>query len=614
MSDSERKLTDDGNWLLHPFGGYRIGDTIEQLRDYKDYITRGESRNSSKHMRQYMDLILEQENADSANQAVSERLRSYTDTSIGGCDVLNPLWQFCRNDDIVWPVDMVDSTGRGLSRFYKEHYYATQHILWVSYGVPQYRGLTDFYKNAADPTLADIMTSNDMSIAKKIGKLITSGFVFAFKLPVLPITGSFSLMNKIGKALSTNNVSKYYEMVPRMDLYYKTVATILAHLVVDMGLLPNEDNKVTPKDLPYALRKGADIIYVLDRRRHREHKPPANMTKLEALIDKAKKGASNYFETYANAAMREHMFVGWRIERGTEMTESVSNNIGEPAIASKLKSMVDTAKDAQISMARGNFGSGILETIGKGLHEFIQGGAEALGNTLDLGPAISIITRGTAYFDIPNVFKDSSFSTNDFSFQIQLRARSADPLVVYQCIYIPLAMWIAAAFPIGVGENTYTSPYLLQAYSRGLFSIKTGIIKSLSIKRGLSEYGWGRNGLPTAVDLNVTIADMSPAMYVPMYANNPKSLLKGGDGMRTYLATLSGLGITDLIDKYENLKRRWATMIEIDKRTLIGINYWAESFGAKKSVQSISQLLFHKHWRTPDQLKFGNIRGNLSSR
>lgn len=614
MADNVNSITDTGEWFMHPFGGYRIGNTIEALSEYKDYMTDGVDKSGAAGMMQYMDQILAQDRADSENLDVSDRMRNYTDTSIGGCDVLNPLWQFCRNDDIVWPVDMVDPTGRGLSRFYKEHYYATQHILWVSFGVPQYRSLTSFYQNAGDPTLADIMTSNDMSIAKKIGKLVTSGIVFALKLPVLPITGSFSMMNKIGKALSATSVSKYYEMVPRMDLYYKTVATILAHLTVDMGLLPNKDNDAKPKNLPYVLRKGADIIYVLDRRRRREHKTPSDMTKMDSLLDKAKKGATEYFDLYANAAMKEHMFVGWRIERGTEMTESVSNQTGEPAIASKLKSMVDTAKDAQINMARGNFGDGAIAAIAESLHKFVQGGAEAVGNVLNLGPAISIITKGTSYFDIPEVWKDSSFSTNDFSFQIQLRAKSASPIAVYQCIYIPLAMWIAAAFPIGIGENTYTSPFLLQAYSRGLFSIKTGIITNLSIKRGLSEYGWGRNGLPTAVDLNITMKDMSPAMYVPMNSLKPSSLLKGGDGMRTYLATLSGLGVTELIDKYENLKRRWKTMIELDKRILLGTRYWAEGFGANKGVQTISQLFFHKHWRTPDTQRYGNIKGNTLNR
>ena len=614
MANDAIAITDDGEWFMHPFGGYRVGDTIDKLSDYKKYMTDGIPSNATKGIKQYMDVVLAQDKADIVNKDVSDRIRNFTDTSIGGCDVLNPLWQFCRNDDIVWPVDMVDPSGRGLSRFYKEHYYATQHILWVSFGVPQYRSLTAFYQNAGDPTLADIMTSNDMSIARKIGKLVTAGFVFALKLPVLPITGSFSLMNKLGKALSANNVSKYYEMVPRMDLYYKTVSTILGHLIIDMGLLPNTDNNAIPKKLPYVLQHGADIIYVLDRRRRREGKEPTDMTRLEKLLSDAKKGTSNFFKTYANAAMREHMFVGWRIERGTDMSESVSNQVGEPSIASKLKSMVDSAKEAQITMARGNFGDGIIASIGEGLNKFLQGATESAGNVLHLGPAISIVKKGTAYFDIPDIWKGSSFSTNDFSFQIQLRAKSSNPMIVYQCIYIPLAMWIAAAFPIGIGENTYTSPFLLQAYSRGLFSIKTGIVTNLSIKRGLSEYGWGRNGLPTAIDLNITMKDMSPAMYIPMRANNPKSLLQGGDGMRTYLATLSGLGVTELIDKYENLRRRWKTMIELDRRFLFGSDFWAERFGATRTVQSVSQLFFHKHWRTPDNGKFGNVRGNTLKR
>src|SRR5699024_8216171 len=98
------------------------------------------------------------------------------------------------------------------------------------------------------------------------------------------------------------------------------------------------------------------------------------------------------------------------------------------------------------------------------------------------GMASSILT-GTIFVDIPEIWQSSSFSKN-YSFNITLRAPYGDKVSIFQSIYIPLAMLIALAFPRSGGRNAYGTPFLIRAYSSGMFAIPLGIIDSFSITRG----------------------------------------------------------------------------------------------------------------------------------
>jgi hypothetical protein len=55
--------------------------------------------------------------------------------------------------------------------------------------------------------------------------------------------------------------------------------------------------------------------------------------------------------------------------------------------------------------------------------------------------------------------------------------------------------------------NGYMSPFLVKAFSKGMFNIDMGIISSLSVTKG-AECQWNDDGLPTQIDISVTITDL----------------------------------------------------------------------------------------------------------
>jgi hypothetical protein len=642
--DNINEIRDNGDWIKAPFGGFKLGEPYESLIDQIKADAKEDEKNvdlfSAEGIRDFVSVMEKMLTHRGLFGSSEDKKYGTADSSIGGNDALNPMWQFNIDDDIIWPPDEV-APNRGLGRVYKETYQDTQHILWLSFGVPKFANLDEFYKNAGDSRLANIMTGSEKSLEYKLGYIVGTGVELAIKLPLLPLIGLYKGVKAIKSALMEVKVNKYFEMVPRMDLYYKTVTTILAHLSVNLGLTPNalDDNKIKKKPwynflnlsrnkddevdqfpdddinlsdselgfiqgkAPEILRKGPDILYILSKRERWEQGEGFTTKTMSERFKKILYGpwGSDIFKMFNDTMFKRYQYVGFRIERGTDMTETVSNSTGQPELAGKLNGKISEARERKFNTARGNNSGGIIGGLSKGanfVRDILEGVAKGLGNIAGLGDSISLVTEGSGYFDLPDVWQSSSFSKG-FSFDIQLRARYGDPLTIYQSIYVPLAMLMAGAFPMGLGANTYTSPFLCQAYSKGLFSIPTGIIENMSIRRGLPEHGWSYEHLPVAVDVSITIKDMSPNMFLSLVDGNLRKLLNGNDSMKMYLGTLSGLEIADMTNKFKLLNRRAKALLKINKATIFNNRYWATKFSQSSNVRAGVQML-PRAWQTPN--------------
>ena len=83
---------------------------------------------------------------------------------------------------------------------------------------------------------------------------------------------------------------------------------------------------------------------------------------------------------------------------------------------------------------------------------------------------------------------------------------------------------------------SYYSPFLVRAYSKGLFNIDMGIITDLNVSKG-AEGEWTTYGIPTVAEVTFTIKDM----YEGMFMSKPNS---------TVDSVLSLIGIDKLLNKH----------------------------------------------------------------
>jgi hypothetical protein len=210
-------------------------------------------------------------------------------------------------------------------------------------------------------------------------------------------------------------------------------------------------------------------------------------------------------------------FVNFAIDYERHAQESFSNTPKESDLAAKMNSRARAGREMLFNTANGNLGDGILPSVVETLlgvaSIVISGAANAVGMS---GLAM---LGGKAFVDIPEFWDSSSVTLPSMSYTIPLRSWSGHPVALLQNIYFPMAMWLALAAPRSAGRNSYTSPYYVKCWQKGYAQCASGLVTSLSITRGAGNVGWNAYGNPIAVDLHVTITDMSKMVHIPIGAD-----------------------------------------------------------------------------------------------
>lgn len=282
------------------------------------------------------------------------------------------------------------------------------------------------------------------------------------------------------------------------------------------------------------------------------------------------------YATYTGA----DKFISFRLDKSTDASESVGNSSGESAIQQALNSKVADARSSNISMMDGSVGIPGLDGVLKGFGDFISGITSSLG----IASSVKSVLTGDGFVDIPELWLSSSFSKS-YSFHFTFRSPYGDPLSIFTSVYVPLVMLMAMALPRSIGLNSYTSPFYLRAYCKGMFAIPFGLIESMSIRRGKSEFGWSNNFLPTVVEVDLNIKDLSPVMHMAMLDSTfsitglKNSIFGTNSTFQEYLMTLSGLGLSERLIWSRQLARQWAAMWHIKRGTLFNPNYWGQVIG-----------------------------------
>ena len=550
-------------------------------------------------------------------------------TEVGGSDALNSYWSFNENDDIVYPTYAADprTCKIGFGRVYAETYQRNQVILWMTFGVPKYAGIWDFYNDAINPELAKAMHSGTSPTASILGRIAGSVLIFSFNVATLPLY----VLNQIGKVFNTYKITKYYELNITMPLYFRAVNNILGSIATNMGLQQaggvSKDGVKTESvkdydinNLPSMLKEGLDIYRIMAKRstymtnaknnsqnkkssdelyeimsRHDKDDNPIEGIEAEApgfgnmfgwFLDKA----SDAFTAHATGSTH---YIGFRVEKSVDASESFSNSTGQSQLQSNLNSMVSAANEAKFTTMEGTLGqsgvTGFISDVGKALGNFVSGFADAI-KVEGLFGAIT----GAGYFDIPEIYKDSSFSSS-YSFSTKLVSHYADRVSIFQNCYIPLACLLAAALPRQVGKNSYIQPFLLRAYCRGRFAVSLGIIDSISVRRGSDEFGWTSEGLPTQIDVSWTIKDLSPIIFMGLGGGlgdgilpNLSEILESNNNFQEYLSTLSGLGLQERVIAIEQIKRKFKTWLYTSWTTrLLNPYFWGSTVGNIPALQTI---------------------------
>ena len=292
-------------------------------------------------------------------------------------------------------------------------------------------------------------------------------------------------------------------------------------------------------------------------------------------------------DKFQASALGATQYVGFRIDRSVDASESFSNSTSPSEFAQTFNDGVRNANNQQLkSILSGTTGISVVDGLLSQAKSIFQGAADAISSMtgVDFFTNLGSAVISGAYLDIPEQYAGSDFGKSH-SINLQLRSPYGDMISIYQSITVPLSMILAGCLPRAGGDNSYVQPFLCRVYCKGMFSIPMGIIDSVNVKRGSSEFGWTYQNLPTCVDVSISIKDMSPVMYMTMADGIFTSMLAQDSAFKEYMLTLSGVGLWERLSTW----RRWQrniTYIARNLRNVIGNpNYWSHSISQWQIVQ-----------------------------
>lgn len=284
-----------------------------------------------------------------------------------------------------------------------------------------------------------------------------------------------------------------------------------------------------------------------------------------------------------------------------QVQESFTNETTESSLASTINGFADQARELRFlfgsegSMAADlmNSATEVTSSITSQLSGALaKAGGGIVGSLADKG-VNTVLNGGKIVF--PEVWSNSNYDKS-YSLEVKLRSPDHDSLSIFLNILKPYCKLLCLALPRQsknpAGEydpNGYSSPFLVKAFSKGMFNIDMGIISSLSVSKG-AECCWNDDGLPTQIDISIEIKDLyhSLAMSSMWDSNNlfkSVSALKGVVNNTSYmdfLANMSGLNVAQM-----EVGRR-ITMFYYLSRSMLGT---AGSTVFSRFDQGVSRLI-----------------------
>ena len=233
-------------------------------------------------------------------------------------------------------------------------------------------------------------------------------------------------------------------------------------------------------------------------------------------------------------------WLSFRVDATGSMTESFSNSTAPSSLAEKMNSASQSARELKFNFADGNVDAlGIVKTAVDGIASIATMGADLL----HIGGLVSF--AGSAFVDIPEHFSEAQANIKPSNYTFRLVSPHGNIVSQFLYIYIPLMCLLAGALPRAVGKQAYTDPFLVQLYDRGRASVRLGIIDSLTVQRGVSNLAFDKDGRAMAIDITLSIKDLSSIMSVPI---NPSLSINPFEGIfddqnkfNDYMTTLAAI-------------------------------------------------------------------------
>ena len=231
------------------------------------------------------------------------------------------------------------------------------------------------------------------------------------------------------------------------------------------------------------------------------------------------KALSKDFTDYFSAASA----IPFYINANVTVSESFNNDTTESALAGTVKNKEEQARELSflLNTAGSASNGGLTSKVTDGLSNLtssLASNASAASLISSVKNSMASIAAGGSMM-FPELWSSSSMGRS-YQVDIKLRSPDGDALSIYLNVLVPLYHLICLAAPQMMNDNynVYFSPFLVKAYCKSMFNIDMGIITSMDVNKG-KEGSWNANGIPTEIDVSLTIKDLYDVFSLTPYSD-----------------------------------------------------------------------------------------------
>jgi len=305
----------------------------------------------------------------------------------------------------------------------------------------------------------------------------------------------------------------------------------------------------------------------------------------ELREEDSKSWLDNYTETMQSVFNEGARYAVFRVDHVGSTTTSFSNTTTTVGLDEKVNNMGKTFRDMKFNLGGGEIP--ILSDIMRSVTDVVVGATDGL--TLGFTNVVAGFIAGST-LEVNKRWDGSTASLPNHTFKMPLRSPSAHPVAQLQNLYIPLSAVLATVLPKSTGPKSYTSPFLCNAFVRGLERIDKGMVTSVTITAGSSNLPYNKARRPLAFDVTFTVTDFASVISAP----TPTDLLSSGSvlyddegGLSRYIQTLCGRDLFSTTHVFDKAKIKFSRFLQDHD-----LMYTSEFLGAKTGDMASSGGMF----------------------
>lgn len=232
-------------------------------------------------------------------------------------------------------------------------------------------------------------------------------------------------------------------------------------------------------------------------------------------------------------------YVNFYVDANTSFNEGSSNSTSQSMLESQLSNTLEgLSKELSFFLNAGGAGiaNDLKDSMASAIGSIGNSGITKSGGIIDriIGTSTNIIQGSNIVF--PELWNDSDYDKS-YTVNMTLTSPYGNKEAIYLNVIVPMMHVLALALPRQTSANSFTSPFIVKAFSPGWFVCDMGMITSLSIEK--SE--WSIDGLPCEVKISFTIKDLYSQLMITK--TNKAGDFFNNQSLMDFLATTAGVNI-----------------------------------------------------------------------